>query len=249
MPSTATAAAMNGAKRAKRVGGRVEPSWRAATGGTRVARHAGTTAESIVMLTPTIRPTTTVRGCITRPLSGMSTLSAFISAPTPAANPRPAARPTTDASTPMTKASTEMLSMTCRREAPRARSMANSRRRWATVIEKALKMMKAPTSTATPPSESSTGLRNEPMASLIWALWSAAACSPVFTSASFGSTARMRPASASGDTPSSPWTSISDTLPTMSNHDWPSASVMLSSSEPPSDDSLAKVNTPVTLTS
>ena len=42
--------------------------------------------------------------------------------------------------------------------------MANSRRRCATVMEKALKMMKAPTSTAMPPKDSSAGVRKEPMA-------------------------------------------------------------------------------------
>ena len=43
---------------------------------------------------------------------------------------------------------------TWRRVAPSERSMANSRIRWATVIEKALKMMNAPTITATPPKAS-----------------------------------------------------------------------------------------------
>ena len=38
---------------------------------------------------PTTRPMTTVRGCSTSPLSGMSTFAAFMSAPTPAANPQP----------------------------------------------------------------------------------------------------------------------------------------------------------------
>ncbi len=61
--------------------------------------------------------------------------------------------------------------------------MANSRRRCATVMEKALKMMNAPTNTAMPPNESSMGLRNMPMASLSCLLWSAAACVPVLTSA------------------------------------------------------------------
>jgi hypothetical protein len=42
---------------------------------------------------------------------------------------------------------------------PSARSIANSRVRWATVIEKALKMMKAPTKTATPPKASSAGVQ------------------------------------------------------------------------------------------
>ena len=59
-----------------------------------------------------------------------------------------------------------MLQSTCEREAPSARSRANSRRRCATVMEKALKMMKAPTNTAMPPKLSNTGRRKVPMASL-----------------------------------------------------------------------------------
>ena len=39
--------------------------------------------------------------------------------------------------------------MICRREAPSVRSSPNSRVRCATVIEKVLKMMKAPTTSAT----------------------------------------------------------------------------------------------------
>ena len=39
------------------------------------------------------------------------------------------------------------------------RSSANSRRRWATEIEKVLKMMKAPTSSAAPEKASSAGVR------------------------------------------------------------------------------------------
>ena len=66
----------------------------------------------------------------------------------PLATPSPAAMPASEAPMPMASASPTTAVSTCRREAPRARSMANSRRRWATVMEKALKMMKAPTKTA-----------------------------------------------------------------------------------------------------
>ncbi len=76
-----------------------------------------------------------------------------------------------------------MLQSTCAREAPSARSIANSRRRCATVMENALKMMNAPTSTAMPPKLSRTGRRNAPMRSLSCFVWSAAAWAPVFTSA------------------------------------------------------------------
>ena len=48
---------------------------------------------------------------------------------------------------------------TWRRDAPSVRSSANSRMRWATVIEKVLKMMKAPTNSAMPANASSEGLQ------------------------------------------------------------------------------------------
>jgi hypothetical protein len=124
--------------------------------------------------------------------------------------------------------------------------MANSRRRCATVIEKALKMMKAPTSTAMPPKESSAGLRKVPIASLICLVWSAAACVPVFTTASGGSAARTRLASSSAETPGTAFPSISLMRPGMSNHDCASASVVSRISEPPSDDSAPKRKIPET---
>ena len=174
-PSTATTPPMMGAKREKRDGGNMAPSCSAAMGGTRVARCAGMSAESSVTTTPTARAMMMVRGCRTRPLIGMSKPAALNTWFTPAATPRPTNRPTSEASTPMTSASPARLNNTCRRVAPRARSMANSRRRCATVIEKALKMMNAPTSTAMPPKLSSTGLRKAPIESLTDLVWSAAA--------------------------------------------------------------------------
>ena len=156
--------------------------------------------------------------------------------------------PSSDANTPIARASVATLTSTWRRDAPRARTMANSRRRCATVIEKALKMMKAPTSTAMPPKDSSAGLRNVPIASLICLVWSAAACAPVLTSAPGGTTARTRPASVSGETPATPLTSISETCPGRSNHCCASGRVVSMMSEPPSDDCAANVNTPETVT-
>ena len=99
----------------------------------------------------------------------------------------------------MASASPVMLSSTWRREAPSARSSANSRRRCATVIEKALKMMKAPTSTATPPKREQAGVeeRADGVADLLGAA-SEAASSPVLTSASSGSDRTMRAASVLG---------------------------------------------------
>ena len=181
-PSTATAAAKYGLKRANRDGGSTAPSCRAAMGGTRVARVAGITAESRVTMMPTASATMTVRGASTSPLCGMSIFAAAKSLRMPAAIPRPARMPSTEARTPIASASPAIVTSTWRREAPSARSIANSRRRCATVIENALKMMNAPTSTAMPPNDRSIGRRKLPMASLSCLVWSVAACVPVFTS-------------------------------------------------------------------
>ena len=58
------------------------------------------------------------------------------------------------------RASAPTPARTWPRVAPSERSRANSRRRCATVIEKVLKMMNAPTSSAAPENASSTGVRN-----------------------------------------------------------------------------------------
>ena len=60
---------------------------------------------------------------------------------------------------PVVSASSSTLVRICLRLAPSVRSIAISRMRCATVIENMLKMMKAPTSTATPPNASSAGPR------------------------------------------------------------------------------------------
>ena len=135
-PRIATTTASAGMNRAKRDGGSTAPSCSAAIGGTRVARVAGITAESTVTTMPTARAMTTVRGCSTRPLRGMSKPAAWNTWLTPAATPSPAKSPITEARTPMTSASPVMLQSTCARDAPSARSIANSaaaaRRSWRT---------------------------------------------------------------------------------------------------------------------
>ncbi len=77
------------------------------------------------------------------------------------ANPIPATSPMIDAVTPTASASPSTLRSTWRRIAPSVRSIANSRMRWATVIEKVLKMTNAPTSTAAPANASRAGVKNE----------------------------------------------------------------------------------------
>ncbi len=63
--------------------------------------------------------------------------------------PEPTNSPITDPTTPSSTPSSTTARMICPREAPSVRSRPNSRVRWATVIEKVLKMMNAPTSSAT----------------------------------------------------------------------------------------------------
>ena len=63
-----------------------------------------------------------------------------------------------DAPSPRASASIITEPSTWRRAAPTMRSIANSRVRWATVIESVLKIVNAPTRTATPPNTSRTVL-------------------------------------------------------------------------------------------
>ena len=73
---------------------------------------------------------------------------------------------------PRTRPSLRTGARTWRREAPSVRSSANSRMRWAIVIEKVLKMMKAPTNSEIPAKTSSAVLR-KPRSSLISSDWRA----------------------------------------------------------------------------
>ena len=102
------------------------------------------------MSVPTISETTIVLVANTVSASGSSRSSARNSASSPFASPSPRNRPTTDARKPITKASRSTERSTCRREAPSVRSVANSRVRCATVIERVLKITKEPTNSAIP---------------------------------------------------------------------------------------------------
>ena len=68
----------------------------------------------------------------------------------------PATSPSSEASRPMTRPSSTTERLTCLREAPSVRSVANSRVRCATVIDSVLKITNAPTSSAMPPKPSRT---------------------------------------------------------------------------------------------
>jgi hypothetical protein len=104
-----------------------------------------------VTSTPTASATIAVRGANTIPASGRSICIVVNTASRPLAMPKPAAMPISEASTPITSASTSTDVSTWRRRAPTIRSSPNSRERWATVIESVLKIVNAPTRIATKP--------------------------------------------------------------------------------------------------
>ena len=102
------------------------------------------------------------------------------------AKPTPATMPVTDASTPITSASSSTERSTWRRLAPIVRSIANSRVRWATVIANVLKMMNAPANTVAPANASNSGVRKSLMPPAVSLACSAAASGPVCTFTSLG---------------------------------------------------------------
>ena len=111
---------------------------------------------------PTSSATIAVRASNTVPEAGSSRSIDSKMALSPAARPKPAASPMIDAPSPRASASISTEPSTWRRAAPTMRSIANSRVRWATVIESVLKIVNAPTRTATPPNTSRT-VRMMPM--------------------------------------------------------------------------------------
>ena len=146
--------AMIGVYFASRPGGSVAPSRTAAIGGTFVARIAGKMPATSVTTIPTVSEISTVLALRFKEVVGRSLLEALKSALTPRASRRPPTRPRSDASTPMTSASSVTDVSSCRRDAPIVRRVANSRMRCATVIESVLKMTNAPTKSAIAPNES-----------------------------------------------------------------------------------------------
>ena len=132
--------------------------------------------------------------------------------------PRP--RPTSDATRATITDSSSTEFITWRRLAPRQRSRASSRVRWATMMVKVLKIRKAPTSRATKAKASSAVPRNRPMVSLMAAAESSASSSPVSTSYLGSTAARMRSRSCPAVTPSSAATSISSKRPSRFITSW-----------------------------
>ncbi len=114
-------------KRANREGGSSAPSRTAAIGCTCVARNAGRSAASAVISTPTTSETTIVRVAKMVLACGRSMPKETNSEFRPFARPRPRNSPITDASNPITRASSSTERSTWRRVAPSVRSVASSR--------------------------------------------------------------------------------------------------------------------------
>jgi hypothetical protein len=112
IPSARVTTDMTGPQRDSFEAGRLAPSRTAAIGGTRVALIAGLRLASSVTKTPTTRLTTIVRVANTVSPLGNSTPSAEKSAWRPFAIARPKKRPSSDAITPTTSASSITLRST-----------------------------------------------------------------------------------------------------------------------------------------
>ena len=121
---------------------------------------------------------TAARGSNTSPEFGSVKPTASKSLKSPFASRSPRKRPTIDATTPTTSASTMTEPRTWRFVAPIVRSVANSRVRCAIVIESEFAMTNEPTKSAIPPNASRNPRRNE-MKSFVSAASSAACSLPV----------------------------------------------------------------------
>ena len=122
----------------------------ASTGLTAPARRAGAHAETTVTTAPRISGTTTALTLRPRPPS-MGMPCALKTALMAATRPMPATTPTAEPTRPTSRASVTTERVICPRDAPRARSSANSLVRWATIMENVFAMINVPTSSAMRP--------------------------------------------------------------------------------------------------
>ncbi len=171
----------------------------AAIGGTRVERSAGFSAATKVTISPIRIEVTTVRLATTSAVVGTPNPRALNSASIPAAKAKPPKRPPTAPSKPIDPASTTTEPSIWRREAPSVRSIPNSRTRWATVIEKVLKITKAPTINAMA-AKTPRKIGRKLSALWIWSDWRLAFCCAVSTRMSGGTTCLIRVASSAEET-------------------------------------------------
>ena len=172
----------------------------AATGDTLAALRAGEMAATRVTPIPTTSERMTVLAVRTRLPAGRPNPNAPTSAFRPAASRTPAASPITAAMRPTAAASMSTEPRTWRLLAPRARNRPFSRVRWATVMAKVFKMMKAPTSRATTAKMRKNLLKTD---RFFWTVScvSLMAAAPVTASVPGGSTRCRLAASCCCDTP------------------------------------------------
>ena len=123
----------------------------ACTGWTRPARRAGTQALRTVTTIPMPSGTRMLAASNPRPASGKPKPAAVMAHMISSTSPTPTRMPTAEPSTATSAASTMTEPLSWGRDMPRARSRANSRVRWATIMEKVLEMMNVPTSRAMRP--------------------------------------------------------------------------------------------------
>ena len=153
----------------------------AAIGGTRVARMAGTTAAAPVTATPTIMAVSAALGVTANPALGRSMPPLRRPQKATKASPTPTRKPSKADTRPTTPASTSTEPSTCRRVAPRARSRASSRVRWAIKMPNVFEIMNMPTNKATAAKTNKIVEKNA-KADLISLAVSSAAWRPVTTS-------------------------------------------------------------------
>ncbi len=161
-------------------------SRRAASGATRLAFNAGVRLATSVTAIPTTNEAMTVPWSSESADVGMPNPTASSKALRPLASPRPATSPMPDATMPTINDSTTTAVSTWRRDAPRARSSADSRVRWATTIDSVLWIVKVATSSATPANTSRNTSKKSRKSAAMSASSSAVSVAPVTASSPSG---------------------------------------------------------------
>ena len=155
----------------------------------------------------------------TVPLCGRSIPTAVISALSSFAIARPRNSPATEPIAPTTSASSTTDHRIWRRDAPIVRSVANSRTRWAIVIESVFAITKLPTKSAIPPKASKTYwmILRKPLTSFL-SSFACAAASRAW--AVGGRSGRISESSIDVGTPAFDWTRRKSSLPTLPKSRW-----------------------------
>ena len=164
---------------------------------------------------PTSSETTIVRVSSRSPWFGSVKPTRSKSLKRPFASARPEMRPMIDAIVPTTSDSITIEPSTWRREPPSVRIVANSRVRWAIVIESEFAITKLPTKSAMPAKASRKPWRKV-MNSLVSAASSSACSEASLTSAVGGRTSSISWTTSVSGTPGSAATAISSSLPALS---------------------------------